>query len=102
MITFKSHACGDVAMFDTNGKDMLRLLGKNPNDARGIVTVEQMPAAIDALEAAISADRSSARPTDDDAKEDGRESVRLFQRASPLLDMLRLSMKNDVPVTWGV
>ena len=103
LITFKSHACGDVAMFESNGKDMLRLLGKNPSEVRGIVTVDQMPAAIGALEAAIAADRATGTTGDEgDSQDGGRESVRLFQRAAPLLEMLRLSLKNDVPVTWGV
>ena len=47
MITFGSAASGDVMMFDENGKQLLRLLGKDPQAGRGIVTVEQLPGAID-------------------------------------------------------
>jgi len=42
-------------MFEENGKEILRLLGKNPDESKGIVTVEQLPGAIDALKSAIDA-----------------------------------------------
>ena len=45
-------------MFERNGKEILPLLGKDPEEARGIVTVEQLPAAIAALRTAIAADKA--------------------------------------------
>ena len=52
LIIFKSPASGDVIMFEKNGKEMLSVLGKDPADAKGIVTVEQLPGAIAAVRAA--------------------------------------------------
>ena len=46
LIIFKSPASGDVIMFEKNGKEMLGVLGKDPADAKGIVTVEQLPAEV--------------------------------------------------------
>ena len=51
LIIFKSPASGDVIMFEKNGKEMLSVLGKDPADAKGIVTVEQLPGAIAAVRA---------------------------------------------------
>ena len=49
---------------------MLSVLGKDPADAKGIVTVEQLPGAIAAVRAAIDADKTrlaeSAPATEDD------------------------------------
>ncbi len=106
LIIFKSPASGDVIMFEKNGKEMLGVLGKDPADATGIVTVEQLPGAIAAVRAAIDADKArqaAARPDDgaDEAKPAGG-GVSFFQRAVPLLDLLERSLADKVPVTWGV
>lgn len=107
LIIFKSPASGDVIMFEKNGKEMLGVLGKDPADAKGIVTVEQLPGAIAAVRNAIDADKArlaeSAAPAEDegDAKPAGG-GVSFFQRAVPLLDLLERSLKDKVPVTWGV
>ena len=59
LIVFKSPASGDVIMFEKNGKEMLGVLGKDPSDAKGIVTVEQLPGAI----AAVMSQDPSLSPT---------------------------------------
>jgi hypothetical protein len=100
---FKSPACGDVIMFAQNGKEMLSVLGKYPEDAKGIVTLEQLPAAIAALKDAIETDK--AKPVTQQVKSDGPlsdDDVRFQARAIPLLEMLERSLKDKVPVTWGV
>ena len=100
---FKSPACGDVIMFAQNGKEMLSVLGKHPEDAKGIVTLEQLPAAIAALKDAIETDK--AKPVTQQVKSDGPlsdDDVRFQARAVPLLEMLERSLKDKVPVTWGV
>lgn len=105
LIIFKSPAGGDVIMFEKNGKAMLEVLGKDPADAKGIVTVEQLPAAIDTLKAAIATDKArqaeQGEPDEADAKP-GDGNVSFFQRAVPLLELLERSLKDKKPVTWGV
>ena len=107
LIIFKSPASGDVIMFEKNGKEMLSVLGKDPADAKGIVTVEQLPGAIAAVRAALDADKTRlaegapATEDDGDAKPAGG-GVSFFQRAVPLLELLERSLKDKVPVTWGV
>jgi hypothetical protein len=76
---------------------MLSVLGKDPADAKGIVTVEQLPGAIAAVRAAIDADKarlaeSAAAEDDGDAKPAGG-GVSFFQRAVPLLELLERSSR---------
>jgi hypothetical protein len=105
LITFKSSAAGDVIMLEENGKELLGALGRDPGDAKGIFTVEQLPAALATLNAAIVADKAGDGKQSDhsDQGESGLGGVvRLSQRAFPLLEMLQLSLKEQAPVTWGV
>jgi hypothetical protein len=108
LVIFKSAASGDIAYFDDVAKHMIELMGKDVTD-KGVVTVEQLPAAIARLEAAIAGDRPQHREhlladetkeTDPDGNE--RPHVSLTRRAQPLLEMLREALKEKEPVTWGV
>lgn len=102
---FKSKATGTVTMTGAVAERLLRIVGKEPG-AKGIFTVEQMPDAIAALQAAI--DREKREPTpeaneDDDERDDARPAtVSLAQRAWPLIDMMRDAHKAGQPITWGV
>ena len=105
LFTFKSATNADLIMHETSGKEILALLGKSPEDARGIITVEQLPAAISTLQTAIAADK---------ARQPGQESrlnesaagdeppVSLFQHAVPFVEMLERALKDGEPVVWGV
>lgn len=105
LFTFKSRASGNVLMFEESGKELLSLMGKDPNADKGIVTAEQLPGAIAALRAAMEADRSSERKnhdSDEDADHQPDDAIRLAQRALPLLELLERSLQETKPVTWGV
>jgi len=105
LVFFKSPPCGDVVMFAQNARELLAVIGKHPEDARGIITVEQLPEAISALRAAIDADKKKLPELSVEAEQlstEGGGSVRFFQRAVPLLEMLECSLQEKVPVTWGV
>lgn len=109
IVTFQSPASGDVIMFGDVAKRMMEIMGKEPGE-KGIVTVEQLPDAIDRLKAAIAADKASrAKMSPDDlpateAAEGGgsRPYVSLAQRAVPLVELLEWSLKKKKPVVWGV
>lgn len=98
MITFRSEATGEVSMFEADARRLLELIGKTP-EARGVITVEQMPAAIERLR---QAGASEAAAPDDPGAEDEDAAVSLGQRAWPLIDMLERARREDAPVTWGV
>jgi len=96
---FKSKATGDVIMLGPNGDQMLRLIGREPS-AKGIIEVEHMAAAIDALQAAVRAEEAQAEAGDDDPSP--RAGVSLRQRVWPVVDMLRRAHDAAQPVVWGV
>lgn len=104
IITFKSPASGDVIMFGDVAKRMMQIMGKEMND-KGIITVAQLPDAIDQLRAAIAADKAEAvNAGEDDGFSAASQGVQvtLTQRAVPLLELLEWSLKRSKPVTWGV
>jgi GTP cyclohydrolase I len=105
LITFKSPASSDVIMFEKNAREILQVLGKDPEAPKGVVTTEQLPKAMHRLKAAIAADteqRSERAVLDDESEEDADIEVRFSQRAFPVVKLLDRSMAEDVPVTWGV
>ena len=113
IITFQSAAAGDVIMFGDVAQRMMKLMGKEATD-KGIVTVEQLPAAIARLKAAIEEDKQQlAGVRDEDLPQtepagsggqaqNSRPFVTLAQRALPLLELLEWSLKKQKPVVWGV
>ena len=104
---FKSQACGEVIMLSLDGEKMLLIVGKPP-EAKGIITVAQIPAAIAALEAAISADEAApakpgpaSKPSTEDDKPP-KEDVMLRHRAGPFIALLTCSAEAGKDVVWGV
>ncbi|MGC3963040.1 MAG: DUF1840 domain-containing protein [Rhodocyclaceae bacterium] len=107
LITFKSRAAGDVIMFGKVAQRMLDAMGKDPNDVRGIITVEQLPAAIAGLRAAVEDDRRANPPETEDDDDDDEDkprgmaaAVSFAQRAAPLLDLLGYAQRDSEPVIW--
>ena len=105
---FKSRATADVIMLEPNGRQLVQIMGKTPGQG-GIVTVEQIPGAIAAIEAAIAAEERARAQAREEATQDGEDgngngsaedAVSLRQRAAALLDMLRRSAAEGREVTW--
>ncbi len=99
LFTFKSPSGADLLMFDKNAREILSLLGKNPDDSRGIILVEQLPAAIATLRTALANNPSSDDGTDEG---DAEPQVVLSQRIMPFLEMLERALKHNEAITWGV
>ncbi|MDO6386219.1 MULTISPECIES: DUF1840 domain-containing protein [unclassified Uliginosibacterium] len=111
LITFKSRADGDVIMFGNVGRQMLAILGKDPQDAKGIVTQEQLPAAIAALRTAIEQDKTDNPPppeadnwgrdaVEQQVQREREQNVSFARRAAPLLTMLEYARRDNTHVTW--
>jgi ATP phosphoribosyltransferase len=122
---FKSAATGDLIMLGATGNQLLLLLGREPA-SKGIFEVDDMPALITALQAAIFASDSAsdsnnnndgaaeaaahandltsppstAKPAQADA--DSAPTVSLRQRLWPMLEMLRSAHAARAVVVWGV
>ncbi len=108
LIIFKSKAAGDVMMFGDVAHAFMEIMGKAP-EPRGIITVEQLSDAIARLRGAVTQDKAENPVVDHDERiyektpEGGkREYVSLARRAVPLIELLEYSLKEKVPVTWGV
>lgn len=100
---FKSQAAADVIMQQFNGDQMLAIIGKTPL-SQGIITVEQIPAAIAALDAAVVAHEAAhARDQEHLESEVGIEGdgIMLRQRATPFIELLRSSAQAGKDVVWG-
>ncbi len=115
---FKSRATGSVIMTKPIAEWILQIVGKSPGPT-GIITVAQMPSAIDALNRAIAAEKEQLRaaeaeerdaplngsPGADDADAKGDPEaykVSLAQRAFPFIEMLETARRAGKDVTWGV
>lgn len=94
---FKSKASGDVIMLGENGDQLLRLLGREPSP-KGILEVDDMPAAIAALKAAVAAEEQ--QPVEE--AEGKPRGISLRQRVWPMIDLIERSGAAGEPVTWGV
>lgn len=97
---FKSKASGDVIMLGALGDRLLTLIGKEPA-AKGIIQLPDYPAAIAALQAAITEEeREQAQANEEDT--DAAPSLSLRQRAWPLIDMMQRCQAAEEPIVWGV
>ncbi len=108
LIVFKSKAAAEIIMYAEHAKLLLDIIGKDfePADApRGIITAEQVPAALSKLKGAADSALAKTRAAQNsvDANDDpgAPMSVSLAQRAYPLIDMLERAQKMNREVVWG-
>jgi uncharacterized small protein (DUF1192 family) len=110
---FKSPAGADVIMTQGPAQHILAVIGKDASGP-GIITAEQIPAAIAALRAEVARQekeraqaRAAGHPVDDVssqvADDPGHGDFVLFsQRVTPLIHLLELSLAENQGVVWGV
>ncbi|WP_334135421.1 DUF1840 domain-containing protein [Tepidimonas sp.] len=105
---FKSKAAGDVVMLASTGRRVLEILGKDPNGP-GIILPQQIPAAIEALRAAVEQEEAQARRERQEAQARGEElaeppeeRVPLRTRVAPFIEMLQHCQREQCEVVWGV
>ncbi len=106
---FKSKATGDVIMLEPQGRQILQILGKDPGP-KGIILAAEMPAAIDALQAAVVQEEQDIENATKDQQDRGSEpapaagarGIRLKQRVVPIIDMFKRAHAEEVDVVWGV
>ena len=107
LVVFHSKAAAEVLMFSKHALPILKAAGKPYTDTlpeRGVITRDQLDAAIKGIEHAISSDTESEF-SDDSDQSDAKEHpiaqpVSFRRRAFPLLAMLRLSREHDADVVW--
>ena len=114
LFKFKSRACADLIMLEADGRRILKaMVGDDP--VKGIVMAADLPQALARLEAAVAQDeamrqaraaKAAARQAGQESPEDEEEAtlpaVRLAQRATPMLQMMRRCMAEQADLVWGV
>jgi len=119
---FKSKATGDLIMLEPQGRQILKIIGKEPG-AQGIIEPKDMMAAIDALQQAVvreeearleaerEAQKEIQRAAEGVAGDPGKSgthtgsdkgAISLKQRVVPFIDMLRRAHAEDKDIVWGV
>lgn len=121
---FKSKATGDLIMLEPQGRQILKIIGKEP-DPKGIIEPHDMLAAIEALRQAVVLEeeqrqaaaqaardvqtvQSSSTQTvvsDDGAHAAGSHAsgnISLKQRVVPFIDMLQRAHAEGKDIVWGV
>ena len=101
---FRSKAGPDVIMLADLTQRIFDILGR-PLEPRGILTEEQLPSLITALETAILKDleeRSKAKEDSEERSEKPKLADRLGQRAYPFLELMKQAKAKNEPVMWGV
>ena len=101
---FHSKATGDMLMTAAVSDRVLAIIGRAPA-AKGIFEVASMPAAMQAIEAAVAAEDATrgeaAAPAAVEA--DSRDDdVSLRQHAWPLLEMIKRAHAAGEVIVWGV
>ena len=103
---FRSRASADVVMLEPNGKRVLEILGKDPGGP-GIILPEQMPAAVQALQAAVLVEEAEIERRRQEAQAEGEappdlDRISLRMRVAPFIELLHHSQREGVEVVWGV
>ena len=109
---FKSKATGDLIMLEPQGRQVLKLMGKEPGP-QGIILPAEMLPAIAALQDAVAREEAAQQAANEAAKvdadaeakqrvADSAKSISLRQRVVPFIDMLRRAHAEDKEVVWGV
>ncbi len=107
---FKSRATPDLIMLEADARRLLQIMtGKS--EKKGILTWSQMLHALGRLEAAIAMDEQerrtqrqngAAKAEGSDPEEAQDRSVRLAQRAQPMVQVLKRCHKEESDLVWGV
>lgn len=114
LFKFKSQVTSDLIMLEADARKLLYImLGRDPD--KGIILVRDLPVVIAKLESAVDQDEAARLQRSQDAQNaiaaadasvdvmgETLEPVRLMQRASPMLKLLRHCLRDPSDVVWGV
>jgi hypothetical protein len=99
LVTFSTSAYADITMFGDVALNMLKLMGHSAT-VPGALLADDIPAALQKLEAAIEADKRSTQAEQSAEEENGEVSVSLSHRAMPLIELLKAAVKANSNVMW--
>ena len=96
LVTFTTDAYADISMFGDVALAMLKMMGHSAT-VPGAILVEDVPAALSRLTAAIEAEKAAPPVEDKDADE---PVVSMAHRALPLINLLAAAAKAESNVMW--
>jgi cyclopropane-fatty-acyl-phospholipid synthase len=107
---FKSKAAGDLIMLEDNGRALLMIIDKSDPQTlkRGIVQPLEMPAAIAALQKAVTEEETGIQDKARAARDAGYPpttsgpGIGLRQRSLPFIQMLERCHAENKEIVWGV
>ncbi len=102
MVTFKSQSHGDILMFDSAAKSLLKMMGQSGN-VPGAIMAADVAAARASLQQKLAVDQSneaSASEKADSSGNEGEAAVSLSTRAIPLLEMLQAAIAENHDIIW--
>ena len=99
LVTFSCPAYADITMFGEVAVRLLKLMGHS-GTVPGALLAEDVPEALERLEAAVEADRQSPEPEQSAEDEDGEPAVSLPHRALPVIELLRAAARQQCNVRW--
>ncbi len=99
LVTFSCPAYADITMFGDIAIQLLKLMGHSGNIPSALLA-EDVPAALERLEAAIKNDIQLHPPRASSENEDDEPEVTLPHRALPLIELLKASAKEKCNVMW--
>ena len=112
---FKSPVAADVIMLKADAEELLKIIGKAPGP-QGIITAEQIPAAIAALRQAVAESEAAERARQaasqsGESTPDGNpgddtpfveDPILLHRHAAPFIRLLEQNAAEGKDVVWGV
>ncbi len=106
LVRFSSRATANLLMFDDVARALLTVIGKSPTQ-RGVITVDQMPSALEHLRSLIDYEKrlkeTGLARDDQPIPEVGiepHELVGLSVRAQPFIKMLGQAAREKKEITW--
>ncbi|MFP6562554.1 DUF1840 domain-containing protein [Paraburkholderia sp. B3] len=101
LVTFQSRAAPDVVMLRDLAQYLLGLVGRRLG-ARGVISHDELPKAIERMEAEIAAAERHELALQYSRDRDHRPANELSQRAWPFINMMRESEKQHADIIWGL
>lgn len=99
LITFSCPANADITMFSDVAVRLLKMMGHS-GTVPSALSAEEVPVALERLEAAVTVEKLSPEPEVSTEAEEGEPAVSLSHRALPLVELLKAAVKAKCVVMW--
>lgn len=99
LVTFSCPDYADITMFGDVAVRLLKMMGHSGTVPSALAPEDVAPA-LQRLETAIEAEKSSPQPQVSDQEDEDERPVSLPHRASPLIALLEAAAKGESAVMW--